>query len=210
MPDLYIITGSNGAGKSSIGPEYLPPNIRSRFSVFDGDLLFVKKRRELFPAQVPSPKEARKLAYEYVSDTFDRLVEESLRRNETFVYEGHFTNDATWLTPRRFKDAGFRIHLIFLGLKDPDISHLRVTDRVNDGGHYVDRLTIEANFYGNLEKLNQYLHLIDHLTIIDASGVKHNTLAIVLDGKITSAVAVDELPKWFIDYLPNVVALISD
>lgn len=24
MPELFIITGSNGAGKSSIGPEYLP------------------------------------------------------------------------------------------------------------------------------------------------------------------------------------------
>ncbi len=58
MPALYIITGSNGAGKSSIGPEYLPHQIRERYPVFDGDLLFVKKQRELFPVQIPSPKEA--------------------------------------------------------------------------------------------------------------------------------------------------------
>lgn len=115
------------------------------------------------------PKKPRKLAYEFVSDTFDRLVEEALDRNDTFVYEGHFTNDATWLTPKRFKDAGYEVHLIFLGVKTPEISHLRVTDRVNDGGHYVDRLTIESNFYGNLEKLNQHLDLIVwnlHLTVI--------------------------------------------
>jgi len=87
MPDLYIITGSNGAGKSSIGPEYLPRQIRERYPVFDGDLLFVRKQRELFPVQIPSPKEARKLAYQFVSDTFDRLVEEALGRNHTFVYE---------------------------------------------------------------------------------------------------------------------------
>jgi len=97
--------------------------------------------------------------------------------------------------------------LIFLGLKDPEISHLRVTDRVHDGGHYVDRLTINANFYGNLEKLNQYLHLIDHLTIIDTSGIRHNILAILSDGRVKSSVAMKELPKWFVDYLPNVVAL---
>lgn len=77
---------------------YLPLYIRKQYPVFDGDLLFVRKRRELFPAQVASPKEARKLAYEYVSDTFDQLVEDSLRRNETFVYEGRFTNDSTKLT----------------------------------------------------------------------------------------------------------------
>ena len=27
MPGLYIITGSNGAGKSSIGPDYLPAHV---------------------------------------------------------------------------------------------------------------------------------------------------------------------------------------
>ncbi len=208
MPALYIITGSNGAGKSSIGPEYLPTQIRELYPVFDGDLLFVRKQRELFPEQIPSPKEARKLAYEFVSDTFDRLVEEALDRNDTFVYEGHFTNDATWFTPKRFKDAGYEVHLIFLGVKTPEISHLRVTDRVNDGGHYVDRLTIESNFYGNLEKLNQYLDLIDHLTIIDTSGIKHSTLVIISYGKVKSAVAPHELPQWFITYLPRVMVLI--
>ena len=47
MPELYIITGSNGAGKSSIGPEYLPDTIRRLGPVFDGDKLFVEKRKEL-------------------------------------------------------------------------------------------------------------------------------------------------------------------
>ena len=28
MPVLIIITGSNGAGKSSIGPEYVPNKLR--------------------------------------------------------------------------------------------------------------------------------------------------------------------------------------
>jgi hypothetical protein len=39
MPELYIITGSNGAGKSSIGPEYLPVHIRQQGPIFDGDKL---------------------------------------------------------------------------------------------------------------------------------------------------------------------------
>jgi predicted ABC-type ATPase len=46
MPDLYIITGSNGAGKSSIGPKYLPIRIRKQGPIFDGDKLFVEKRNE--------------------------------------------------------------------------------------------------------------------------------------------------------------------
>ncbi len=48
MPELYIITGSNGAGKSSIGPIYLPEYIRKNYPVFDGDKLFMSKQKELW------------------------------------------------------------------------------------------------------------------------------------------------------------------
>ena len=48
MPGLFITTGSNGAGKSSIGPSYLPPRIQQQGPVFDGDKLFVEKRKELW------------------------------------------------------------------------------------------------------------------------------------------------------------------
>ncbi len=45
MPELYIITGSNGAGKSTVGPNYLPQHIRQHNTVFDGDKLCAKAKR---------------------------------------------------------------------------------------------------------------------------------------------------------------------
>jgi predicted ABC-type ATPase len=208
MPSLFIITGSNGAGKSSVGSGYLPEYIRDNYTVFDGDLLYVKKLRELFPDSVPSPKEARKLAFQYVVDTFEQLTAAALDNNETFVYEGHFTNDATWDTPRQFKAAGYDVNLILFGLANAEKSQLRVTDRVADGGHFVDRLTIEANFTGNLEMLNLNFRFIDHLTIVDTSGVHHTILATLNSGKVISAVTRTELPHWFTFYMPDIVALI--
>ena len=70
MPSLYIITGSNGAGKSTVGPEYLPPEITANYKVFDGDLLYTQKLGELFPEITRSPKYARKEALEYVVELF--------------------------------------------------------------------------------------------------------------------------------------------
>jgi len=64
MPELHIITGSNGAGKSSIGPDYLPLHIREQGPVFDGDKLFVEKRKELWRT-IKSDKECKKLAYDF-------------------------------------------------------------------------------------------------------------------------------------------------
>jgi len=166
-------------------------------------------QRELFPNITRSPKEAKKLAFRYVVDTFEQLTADALERNETFVYEGHFTNDATWDAPRRFKKAGYEINLLFFGLADPDVSQLRVTKRAAKGGHFVDRLTIEDNFRGNLEMLNLNFRFIDHLTIVDTSEIQHITLATLSAGNIVSAVPVAALPEWFTHYMPDITALIA-
>ncbi|HMH33342.1 MAG TPA: zeta toxin family protein [Puia sp.] len=207
MPSLYIIAGSNGAGKSTFGSIYVPKDVLNGVPIFDGDKLFVEKRNELWNSGIRSPKEARNLAYEFVTNTFDELVEKAITAKSNFVYEGHFTNDATWDIPKRFKEDGFDVNMVFFGLKDVDISELRVLDRVKEGGHFVDRLTIESNFYGNLEKLNQYYHLIDNLLIVDTT-VDHMVVAHIIEGKCRLSLHRDQLPTWVTQYLPRISALI--
>lgn len=99
-----------------------------------------------------------------------------------FVYEGHFTDEAPWDIPRRFKAEGYSIHLIYFGLAGVKLSELRVAARVKKGGHYVDPATVAANFYGNLEKLNQHYALFDTLQVVDTSEVAHQLLAVFWSG----------------------------
>lgn len=80
MPSLYIITGSNGAGKSTIGPEYLPPEIQQNCKVFDGDKLYMEKQHELWQSGIRTHKEAKKMALAFVEKTFDSLVKEALMK----------------------------------------------------------------------------------------------------------------------------------
>jgi predicted ABC-type ATPase len=122
MPELYIITGSNGAGKSSVGHIYLPVHIRNSYSVFDGDKLFMLKQKSLWKEGITAHKEAKKIAFAFVEATFDQLVAKALEHNDHFVYEGHFTNNATWDIPRLFKQHGYTVTLFFLGLRNPDVS----------------------------------------------------------------------------------------
>lgn len=208
MPELFIITGSNGAGKSSIGANYLPAYIQNTCSIFDGDKLFMQKQKDLWNSGIRANKEARKIAYQFVSDTFDALVDKALNNKSNFVYEGHFTNDATWEIPQRFKENDYSINLIFFGLIDPDLSELRVIDRKKEGGHYVDRKTIEDNFYGNLEKLNQYFGMLDSLRIIDTSETNHRLLFYIQKTIIKSSVSHADLPAWFTKFLPAIGVLI--
>ncbi len=208
MPVLYIITGSNGAGKSSVGPDYIPIHLRD--SIFDGDKLFMQKRSEFWVNGIKSHKECKKLAAEVVENTFDNLVESSLKTNSDFAYEGHFTNDATWGIPQKFKDSGYKIHLVFFGLTDIALSEIRVVGRAKEGGHYVDPLTLASNYYGNLEKLDKYFSIFDSITIFDTSSIEHIGLAVLKKGECTSAIISSELPQWFIHNLPKITATIIE
>lgn len=93
--------------------------------------------------------------------------------------------------------------MIFLGLTDPDLSEFRVLDRTKAGGHYVDRRTIEDNFYGNLEKLNIYCSWLDQLQVIDTSEATHTLIAIFAKGEAIFSIPAPNAPNWSAAFLPN-------
>ena len=65
MPELHIIMGSNGAGKSSIGHEFLPLYIKDGYIVFDGDKLYMQKQKELWLQGIRAIKEAKKHCFRF-------------------------------------------------------------------------------------------------------------------------------------------------
>ena len=203
MPTLYLITGSNGAGKSTVGPDYLPKHIIENHVVFDGDKLYTGKVSQLWPEQMKSLKEAKKIAAEFIVATLQALLDKALENEEDFVYEGHFPSYATWAFPKHFKENGYNIQMLFLGLKDVSLSEMRVGLRAKKGGHSVPRYDIENNFYGNLQMLNEHYHLLDHLQIVDTSEFLPKPLAAYKKAELVSSVLKKELPEWFIRYLPT-------
>ena len=116
-PCLFIITGSNGAGKSTVGATYLPEEIQKNYTVFDGDKLALQKRREL-SASIKSFKEIRELADEWLYQHFDEQVKTALDSKDHFAFEGHFRDPVTLKTPRKFKRNGYELTLILMGLSD--------------------------------------------------------------------------------------------
>jgi len=203
VPELYIITGSNGAGKSTVAVNFLPDHIRSKYTVFDGDKLFAEKRKELYPEIMPVFKKASEAANEWVSKHFSELVNDAIKLNDNFVYEGHFREESTWSIPNRFKECGYSINLIFFGVKDYDLSMLRVINRHKEGGHYVSPAEIDLNFRGNLIMLNAHLDLVDNLQVFDASGTLPKELVRMTGTRVDNHVGDHELPDWFTTFLPD-------
>lgn len=61
MPELYIISGSNGAGKSTIGQDYVPANVLEDSSIFDGDKLYMQKHLELWKSGMRVDKKIKEM-----------------------------------------------------------------------------------------------------------------------------------------------------
>jgi predicted ABC-type ATPase len=170
--------------------------------IFDGDKLYTGKVSELWPEQMKSLKEAKKIAAEFIVTTLESLLDNALQNNEDFIYEGHFPSYATWNFPKRFKQNGYQLQMLFLGVKDADLSEMRVGLRAKKGGHNVPRYDIENNFFGNLEMLNEHYQLLDHLQIVDTSEFLPKPLAAFKGTQLVSSVRKRELPEWFTQYLP--------
>ncbi|MFI5137859.1 MAG: zeta toxin family protein [Sphingobacteriales bacterium] len=149
------------------------------------------------------------MAAEFIVEMLERLLDNAIENKDDFVYEGHFPSYATWDFPKRFKEKGYRIQMLFLGLKNADLSEMRVGLRAKKGGHNVPRYDIENNFYGNLEMLNEHYHLLDHLQIVDTSEFLPKPLAAFKGTELISSIRKKELPEWFIQHLPVLSATIT-
>lgn len=206
MPKLFIITGSNGAGKSTVGFSYLN---HYHSDVFDGDKEYLKKRSLLWKQGLRSEKLIKELASNYVDELLDGLVKSDIHQKIDFAYEGHFSLETSWNLPKVFKKEGYEIHLIFFGLSDIELSVQRVLIRAIEGGHYVDRITLTENFYGNLKKVDQHLDLFDSLEVVDTSITIHKSLILVRNGTVIESLAYSYLPKWVIHYLPNLIKMLK-
>jgi predicted ABC-type ATPase len=206
-PQLFIVTGSNGAGKSTYQHVLLPPQYNN-LEVFDGDLFYTHKSVELFKIY-KSNKETRKQANEALEQEFLSRVAESIDKRTHFAYEGHFTGSGAWETPKRFKNAGFDIHLIFCGLDEVETSINRVEMRVKKGGFHVSPLDIQNNFFGNMEMLERNFSMFNTVEILDTSSDEILQIGKIENGICTTAIPFSEMPAWFKERMPRLCDLMT-
>jgi predicted ABC-type ATPase len=204
LPEPHVITGSNGAGKSTVGPEYLPPHIRKACTVFDGDKLTLEKTKAISSTKLHSHKEAKAIANEWVDDHFREMVEKAIRESQHFAYEGHFREDFAWKVIDRFKGKGYSVHMIFFGLVNVERSAMRVLERALGGGHNVSRAEIDLNYHGNLLQLDRHFKTPDRLRIIDSSETAPKILLELNKNKVVFNAQYYELPDWFTTCLINI------
>ena len=158
-PQIYIIAGPNGSGKTTFASEFLPnyadcpafinaDTLARGLSGFSPDAVALKAGRILLD-QIES----------YASKKID------------FAFETTLSGSSYLLRLKDLRKQGYLIHLFFLWIPDVRLSLARVANRVKMGGHDIDEKVVRRRFYKGLENFfKRYRKVLDSWMLFDNSG----------------------------------------
>jgi predicted ABC-type ATPase len=172
-PNLYIIAGPNGSGKTTFVKKFLPLYVNC-LNFVNADLI----ASGLSPF---SPEAAAIKAGKLMLEEIRRFW----RQRADFAFETTLSGKAYVKLLKEMKESGYRIHLYFLWLRDSQLSLGRVTERVHMGGHDVPKRTILRRFDRGLYNLF-HLHkpFLDSWLLFDNSADSPRVIAQEEDGKL--------------------------
>ena len=182
MPNLFIISGCNGAGKTTASFTILPELLQVKEFVNADEIA-----RGLSPFQP-----------ETVSIAAGKIM---LRRLQELLLQGHDFAFETTLSTRSFvglirqaKDLGYSINLIYYWLDSTDLAIERVKTRVSEGGHHIPTDTIIRRYFTGLKNfINLYRDKVNYWMLIDNSGAEPELIA---EGRNPEEYQIVNVEKW--------------
>ena len=155
---FYIFAGVNGSGKSTLyKTNFLNQNIKNSIRINTDEIVYSFGDWNSSIDQMKAGKIAIQL------------------RNKCFLEEKSF-NEETTLTGKtilkiidKAKNLGYKIHLYYIGIGNPEIAKERVKNRIARGGHGISSNLIEKRYYESLQNLEKILSKCDLIEIYDNS-----------------------------------------
>jgi predicted ABC-type ATPase len=151
MPQLYIIAGCNGAGKTTASYTTLPEMLNCREFVNADNI-----------AAGLSPFNPESVAIEAGRIMLQR-IHSLLAENLTFAFETTLATKSYVSLVKQSKAQGYEVTLAFFWLPSPEMAQKRVLDRVANGGHNIPPETIKRRYFRGIQNLFKlYLPLVDN------------------------------------------------
>lgn len=161
-PLIYVLAGTNGAGKSSIGGAFL--RAQPGGSYFNPDE-YARRIRQLQPEL--SQEEANSVAWHEGVAQLERAIE----RRENHAFETTLGASRTILgLLERAASEGFEIYIWYAGLSSPELHIERVRKRVEQGGHDIPEELIRKRYHQSRENLIRLLPILAGLRVFDNSA----------------------------------------
>jgi len=159
LPNLYIISGCNGAGKTTASFTILPEILNCKEFINADEI-----------ARGISPFQPETVSFEAGRIMLDR-INNLLEQKTDFAIETTLTTLSYQQTIARAKLNGYKVSLLFFWLNDVQLAIQRVKKRVMEGGHNIPEETITRRYArGIINLTNVFLKLSDYWLVIDNSN----------------------------------------
>ena len=160
MPNLYIIAGCNGAGKTTASFTILPEMLNCKEFV-NADSI----------AAGLSPFNPESIAIEAGRIMLLR-IDELMKAGADFAFETTLATRSYVSLVKSAQRVGYKVTLLFIWLDSPETAIQRVADRVAEGGHNIPGNVIERRYHrGIFNLINLYIPICDRWILVNNKDV---------------------------------------
>ncbi|MCD6010469.1 MAG: family ATPase [Flavipsychrobacter sp.] len=166
MPNLYIIAGCNGAGKTTACLTILPEILHCNQFV-NADYI----------AAGLSPFDVESVAIEAGRIMLHR-IDELINLKEDFAIETTLATRSYVSLVHKARALGYKITLVYIWLNSPEMAIERVAERVKNGGHNIPVDVVRRRYFGGLKNLFKlFMPICDAWIVADNSLNNLNIIA---------------------------------
>lgn len=158
QPNLYIIAGCNGAGKTTASMTVLPEVLECEEFVNADEI-----------AKGLSPFHPEEMAIEAGKLMLHR-IDTLLNQRKSFAIETTLATRSYKTLAERAKALGYTVTLLFFWLPSPEMAEQRVAFRVASGGHNIPKEVIHRRYWLGLQNLFEiFAPIVDYWSMYDNS-----------------------------------------
>ena len=177
--NLYIISGCNGAGKTTASYTVLPDILHCKEFVNADEI-----------ARGLSPFNPNSVAIE-AGRLMLKRIEYLLERNVSFSVETTLATKSYINLVRRAQKKGYKVSVLFFWLNSPDLALLRVAERVAKGGHDIPEMIVRRRYVAGIRNLfSLFMSEVDYWGIYDNSEFPRRQVA--CGGKNAETIIIEE------------------
>lgn len=166
MPNMYVISGCNGSGKTTASYTILSEMLQCRNFVNSDEIA-----RGISPYDLPNAAiDAGRVMVKKIRELTDAKGD--------FAFETTLAVRSYAKLIENTKKKGYEITLIYFWLNHPDLAVERVKNRVMAGGHNIPENVIRRRYWSGIQNLfHLYMPLADRWLLINNSDVPSTLIA---------------------------------
>ena len=186
---LWVLTGGNGAGKSTFYSVALAPR---GVKLVNADVI----------AKIINPDHPERVSYE-AAGIAEKIREALLHQGACFCFETVFSHPSKIDFIAKAKALGYEVILVYIHLETPALNEARVHQRVTEGGHDVPAEKIHSRLPRTQKHVKKAIYLVDEARLLDNSrrDDPFRQVAAVKRGRCVRR--SDPLPEWARAILPD-------